>query len=82
MLVLLPLAKRQLRKLPGDVADSMLDALEALVRDPRGRHNVTKLSGWPGAYRLRKGDFRATFRFDQERNVVVEAVDDRRDVYR
>ncbi len=33
MLVLLPLAKRQLRKLPGDVADSMLDALEALVRD-------------------------------------------------
>jgi mRNA interferase RelE/StbE len=57
-------------------------AILGLVEDPR-HHRVVKLADQEDSYRVRSGDYRVLFSIDDERRVVtVEAIGNRRDIYR
>ena len=49
-------AQKQLDKLPDDIADTLLDAIETLAENPRPK-GCKKLKGRSG-FRIRKGDYR------------------------
>jgi mRNA interferase RelE/StbE len=57
-------AHRDLRRLDHPVAERILEALERLARDGTG--DVRPLTGQPGRYRLRVGDWRVGFTRDRE----------------
>ena len=70
-------AIKKLKKLPKDVQDRIVSAVEKL---PMG--NVKALSGsYKGSYRLRVGQWRVLF-FYQEKDIVIFAVKHRREAYR
>lgn len=58
-IVLTKTAQKQLDKLPDQVADILLDAIEELANNPRP-DGCKKLKGRSG-YRIRKGDYIALF---------------------
>jgi mRNA-degrading endonuclease RelE of RelBE toxin-antitoxin system len=59
-----------------------LERLEGIAAAPEALHlGVTALSGEPGAYRLRQGDWRAVFRIENG-DVMVDRIAHRREVYR
>jgi mRNA interferase RelE/StbE len=65
-------------------ADSrrLLERLEGIASAPDAAHpGVTALSGEPGAYRVRQGDWRAVFRVE-DGDVMVDRIAHRREVYR
>ena len=60
----------------------IIEALELVADNPAVRMNfVTEMIGEPGVWRLRKGDWRATFVIDGG-DVVVTRVGNRREIYR
>ena len=65
-------AERDLRRLPADVHDQMIEAIGALAGDPRPP-GCRKLAGSKNDWRIRTGDYRI---------VRVHRVRHRRDVYR
>lgn len=74
-------AARQVRKLPRQVRDRVLDAIEDLGDDPRP-HGVKKLSGEQTAWRIRVGEYRVIYDvFDAELIVTVVRAAHRREVY-
>jgi mRNA interferase RelE/StbE len=78
---LTPAAKRDVRKLPSHVQKQVLDAIEALGREPRPQGS-RKLTG-ADLYRVRVGEYRVIYEIDDGRSEVrVVKVGDRRDVYR
>lgn len=78
--VLTKTAQKQLDKLPDKVADTLLDAIEELGRNPRP-DGSKKLKGRSG-YRIRKGDYRIIYDVDDDiLTVEVIAVGHRRQVY-
>lgn len=73
---------RQLEALPAIDRKRILDALQAVATNLEVRQPfVTALVGRPGAWRLRKGDWRAVYRVVAG-DVVVDAVGHRREIYR
>lgn len=73
-------AQKQLDKLPDNVADKLLDAIEALGVNPRPQGYI-KLKGTDG-YRIRKGDYRIIYDiYDSILVVDVIAVGDRKGIY-
>ncbi len=73
-------AQKQLDKLPDEVADKLLDTIEALAENPRP-HGYIKLKGSEG-YRIRKGDYRIIYDiYDNLLVVDVVAVGDRKGIY-
>lgn len=81
-LLIPPDVLRQLAAMPKADRRRLLDALEAVAREPMTRFAfVTQLVGQSGVWRLRKGDWRAVFRIIQG-DVIVDRVGNRRDVYR
>jgi len=78
-----PQAQRDIRKLPPDIRDAVLDRLTTLQLDPRPT-GVEKLSGrTPALWRVRIGDHRIVYAIDDPaRRVAVAIVRHRRDVYR
>lgn len=74
------LARRQLRKLPLDVADRLTRACFALAQDPRPP-GCKKLKGEPG-YRIRVGEYRIVYEIDDAiRVVLVQRAGPRKDIY-
>jgi mRNA-degrading endonuclease RelE of RelBE toxin-antitoxin system len=68
--------------LPKRDRERLLEALEMVAAEPNRRFSfITELVGRPGAWRLRKGDWRAVYRV-RGPDVVVDRVANRRDVYR
>lgn len=57
--VLTKTVQKQLNKLPDQLADTLLDAIEKLADDPRP-DGCKKLKGRSG-YRIRKGDYRIIY---------------------
>jgi len=70
-------AIRQLRKLPKDARERVIDKLHRYAETGAG--DVKTLTGQPGA-RLRIGDYRAIF-FETADTISVRAVGHRRDIY-
>jgi mRNA-degrading endonuclease RelE of RelBE toxin-antitoxin system len=66
------------------VSDDILRRMTAIAANPFASHqNVERLQGLNNAWRLRKGDRRALYTVDRERETVtLERVMHRREVYR
>lgn len=80
--VLLPSAERDLDALPTDVRRRIARRLLALENDPRPA-GIAALKGCPpGTYRLRVGNYRASYRVDDTaRTVSVLHIGDRKRFY-
>jgi mRNA interferase RelE/StbE len=73
---------KQMKAVPKADRARIIDALEQVANDLTMRMPfVTEMVGEPGVWRLRKGDWRATFVVDGA-DVVVTRVGNRREIYR
>lgn len=73
---------QQMAVIPKRDRERLLEALEMVATEPARRFSfVTEMVGQPGVWRLRKGNWRAAFRW-READVVVDRVGNRRDAYR
>ena len=77
-------ARRELRKLPRNIGERILAALEqiAVLEDPRQRGHA--LTGpYAGHWRFRVGDYRIIVKIEGEKLVIVViAIGHRREAYR
>jgi len=75
-------AGRDLKHLPPDTFDRILEKIRALADEPRPS-GCRKLSGTERDYRVRVGDYRILYEIiDEAREIRVYRVGHRRDVYR
>ena len=75
-------ARKELERLPGDIADRILAKVEVLAGNPRPP-GVIKLHGQKNLWRLRIGDYRVVYSIDDfSKTIDVSVVRHRRDVYR
>jgi mRNA interferase RelE/StbE len=83
MALILPTAVlKQMKAIPKADQARMIEALEQVAHNPIERMPfVTEMVGEPGVWRLRKGDWRATFVIEGT-DVVVTRVGNRREIYR
>lgn len=73
-------AQKQLDKLPDNISDTLLDAIETLAENPRPK-GCKKLKGRSG-FRIRKGDYRIIYDiYDNVLIIDIIAVGHRRDIY-
>jgi mRNA-degrading endonuclease RelE of RelBE toxin-antitoxin system len=73
---------KQMRAMPKADQARIIEALELVAADLTVRMPfVTEMIGEPGAWRLRKGDWRAIFVIEGT-DVVVTRVGNRREIYR
>jgi mRNA interferase RelE/StbE len=74
--------RKDLRKLPPNAADKIVETVENLAANPFP-HGVEKLSGSEHAYRIRLGDYRIVYEVVAESKLVeIQRVRHRKDVYR
>ena len=74
--------RKDLRKLPANVTERIVEAVEGLAENPFP-HGVEKLSGSEHAYRVRLGDYRIVYEVVMELKLVeIQRVRHRKDVYR
>ena len=79
---LAPAADRQFRKLPALIRQRLKRHIDSLAATPRPTGTV-KMHGEPNLYRIRVGDYRILYYvWDQEHEVLVVKIGDRREVYR
>lgn len=79
-IVLTRTAQKQLDKLPEQIAETMLDAIEKLADEPRP-DGCKKLKGRSG-YRIRKEDYRIIYDIqDDVLTINVVAIGHRRKIY-
>jgi mRNA interferase RelE/StbE len=75
-------ARKELERLPGDVASRILTKIEMLAGNPRPL-GVVKLQGQENLWRLRVGDYRVVYSIDENSKAIdVSIIRHRRDVYR
>ena len=75
-------AAREIERMPKADRDRLMQALQAVADEPSRRLPfVTEMAGRPGEWRLRKGNWRAIYRVEQQ-DVVVLLVGHRREIYR
>lgn len=73
-------AQKQLDKLPGNIADSIIQTIKGLAHNPRPA-GCKKLKGRKG-YRVRKGDYRIIYDiYDKELVIDVITLGHRREIY-
>ena len=78
--VLTKTAQKQLDKLPAQVANTLLEAIEKLAAEPRP-DGCKKLKGRTG-YRIRKGDYRIIYDItDDILTIEVVAIGHRSKIY-
>jgi mRNA interferase RelE/StbE len=81
-ILVLPAAKRQLKKLPKQAQAVIVGVIEALAKNPRPS-GAKKLVGEEDLYRVRTRDYRIVYEIrDQQLIVAVVKVGHRRDIYR
>jgi len=77
-----PAAQRQIKKLPLDVQQRIIEQLEALAVDPRPSR-VVKLEGEESLYRVRVGDYRIVYKIEDDiLLILIVKIGHRRNVYR
>jgi mRNA interferase RelE/StbE len=75
-------ARKELQTLPIDVAERVLDKIEALEANARPAGSK-KLSGAKDLWRLRVGDYRVIYKIDDKDRIVdIAIIRHRKDVYR
>ncbi len=75
-------ARKELERLPDDIAGRILAKVESLATNPR-LAGVIKLHGQKNLWRLRVGDYRVIYSIDDfSKAVDVSVIRHRRDVYR
>ncbi|HUA38451.1 MAG TPA: type II toxin-antitoxin system RelE/ParE family toxin [Candidatus Sulfopaludibacter sp.] len=75
-------ARKELERLPGDIAGRILAKVEALAKNPRTVGDV-KLHGQKNLWRICVGDYRVVDSInDFSRMIDVAVIRHRRDVYR
>jgi len=75
-------SRKELERLPGNLAGRILAKVETLAGDPRPV-GVIKLPGQKNLWRLRVGDYRVVYSIDDfSKAVDVSVIRCRRDVYR
>ena len=82
-LLIKPSAGRELERL-GTKADRLriVGRIQALADDPRP-HGCEKLAGYTDRFRLRQGSYRVVYLVDdQQREVTIFKIGDRKDIYR
>ena len=73
-------AQKQLDKLPNNISDVLIDAIQPLANNPRP-NGCKKLKNRDG-YRIRKGDYRIIYEiYDRILIVDVIALGHRKDIY-
>lgn len=73
-------AQKQMKKLPKNILESMIEHILALQDNPRP-HGVKKLAGGLG-WRIRIGDYRVIYQIDDtQRLVKIVAVKSRQSAY-
>jgi mRNA-degrading endonuclease RelE of RelBE toxin-antitoxin system len=78
--IIAPDARETLRKLPQKMRQRIGAALQKVASGAGG--DVRKLAGRPDEYRLRVGDYRVLFHYDDPDVIVVTDVIQRKDAYR
>lgn len=83
-LLLLRAARKQLEAMPKADAAAILSKLKAVAADPFGNHpQAKKLANVASGYRLRHGEWRATYIINRSTEaIIVDAIKHRREVYR
>lgn len=77
-----PAARREIHKLPKDIAKRVFAVVDLLAANPRP-DGCRKLAGYEARYRVRAGDYRAVYEVrDAVLVVFVVTVGHRREVYR
>ena len=80
--VLMPTARRDLKRLPKKVQARLINAAHQLADDPRPP-GVKKLAGDENTWRIRLGRYRILYEIHDKRLVVlVVRVGHRKDIYR
>jgi len=75
-------AEKQLKLLSAKLHDRVIEAVQALVKDPRPT-GCRKLTGTDHDWRIRVGDYRIVYEIDDaSREVRVNRIRHRREVYR
>jgi len=77
-------AANYLKKLPRDRKNRVKKAIEQVGKDPLGLPGVIQMAGeWAGYHRIRLGDMRIIFWFDEENDIVyVDHIGPRGDIYK
>lgn len=74
--------EKDFRKIPRTQQLKIWSSIQALKSDPRPK-NSRKLVGTDSDYRIRVGDYRVVYRIeDDNKIVIIFAVDHRKDIYR
>ena len=83
-LVYTPAAQKDLKSMPRDRAGLIDDGLAAIAVAPFGTHpQALPLKGEPDVFRLRSGDWRATYEIDRAADAVrVLRIRHRKEAYR
>ncbi len=75
-------ARKELERLPDDLADRIFAKIEALTKSPRPVGSI-KLHGQQNLWRMRVGDYRVVYSIDDFSKVIeISVIRHRRDVYR
>jgi mRNA interferase RelE/StbE len=81
-LIVPPHVIKELEAAPRDIAKRLRDRLERIAASPfTPQPGVKPMSGEPGSFRVRQGDWRAIYSVE-DGDVIVERVGDRKGVYR
>lgn len=77
-------AANYLKKLSQDRKNRVKKAIEQVGKDPLGLPGVIQMVGeWAGYHRIRLGDMRIIFWFDEENDIVyVDHIGTRGDIYK
>jgi mRNA interferase RelE/StbE len=75
-------AAKALNNLPPPLQKQVRDRINDLKTNPRPSNSET-LTGHPGLFRIKSGDYRIIYEFDQGKNMVdLVRIGHRRDIYR
>lgn len=82
-LIVSPAALKALGQMPKKDALALVTKLEKVAAEPFDMHPWAKRLQGSEGYRVRHGDWRAIYRIDTaDQTVIVEAVGNRREIYR
>ncbi len=81
-LIVPPHVLKELEAAPRDIAKRLRDRLERIVGSPFApQPSVNPMSGEPGSFRFRQGDWRAIYSVE-DGDVIVERMGHRKGIYR
>jgi mRNA interferase RelE/StbE len=81
-LLVRPAAQKGLASIPKAERDALVDTLRAIANDPYGRHPYAKPLLGTSGFSVRQRTWRAVYRIDGNRDVIVIEAGRRGSVYR